>query len=489
MKLSFGVGALVAVWSAACSSAPSSSELTAITAAAIQNGATDPTHSFVVAVLQNSNQVALCSGSLLAPNLVATARHCVTTLTGPPQIDCATSVFGSVLPPSDLVVTNDEQISTKGHFFGVTKIIVPTGAQQDKVCGNDIALLILDRNVVLPQYVTPTISPPMTDPKYSISVTAIGYGIDSPTDMSGTTAGVRRIIQNVSLACVPNDTSFFGCYSGPQAAQVLSPNEFLSGDASTCEGDSGSGAFDQGSFDRGTWVSFGVLSRGAVNADGGSCIQPIYSRFDAWAQLISGAAQTAAAMGGYAVPAWAMLPGTPVVDAAAPSGPPALLQDGMVCGGDNQCRSNACLSTDNVNFFCSSACEAGACSAGFGCVQGYCFPTHSAPALDGGAGATATALAHKSGCSMGGAPSNAPSRLSFLATAGIMTLVFVRRRKSARPWGSSQVPSGVGFQTRSAAVADACLNREGPRKCWDISPADPPKLRAGMCARDLLNLH
>ena len=74
---------------------------------------------------------------------------------------------------------------------------------------------------------------------------------------------------------------------------MLTASEFVSGD-STCEGDSGSGAFEQSNFDAGQVG--GVrrsLARGA-STDGTTCEQPIYTRFDAWGSLIVGAAQQAA---------------------------------------------------------------------------------------------------------------------------------------------------------------------------------------------------
>jgi MYXO-CTERM domain-containing protein len=194
-------------------------------------------------------------------------------------------------------------------FIPVTDVIVPSGADQTAVCGNDIALMILGNNISLPQYAEPVITPPMTDPQFEHVVTAIGYGIDTPTDMTGMTAGTRRIRQNVQLTCIPNDTTFTDCFTDPNARQVLTATEFVSGD-STCEGDSGSGAFEQGSFNQGKWVAFGILSRGGVSSDGTTCEQPIYSRFDAWGSLLIDAAQQAQMQASmkktpYALPAWA----------------------------------------------------------------------------------------------------------------------------------------------------------------------------------------
>jgi hypothetical protein len=434
----------------ACGTSRGLDERTAVTTEAIQDGVADTSdqYPFVVAVFENGQQAGLCSGSLLAPNLVATARHCVTALTGPKEIDCAVSTFGSDLPVGDLLVTNDAKLSSETRFFGVRQIVVPTGAQQAKVCGNDIALLILDQNVALPQYVVPTINPPMSDPRYSISVTAIGYGIDSPLDTTGMTAGTRRVHENVRLACVPNDPSFLGCYDGPVVSEFLAPDEFVSGDASTCDGDSGSGAFDQGSFDRGDWVSFGVLSRGAVDADSGTCVQPIYSRFDAWAQLLVDGVTQAAALGGYALPPWALSaalidaspggstgeqtadaaadgPASPV-DTKGPGDAATFMSDGTSCGADAQCASRNCVSTDDVHFVCASPCASGVCTAGFSCISAFCFPaTNAMPSPP------ATGAAHGTGCSIAAIGSNL-SRDPLQGIIAVPLAVFACLRHRAR---------------------------------------------------------
>jgi hypothetical protein len=315
---SVGVAALAAACVASCSSGPvapgSLVEPVAMSASPIQGGSTDTTHKFAVGVVQlaqaDQNMVAFCSGVLLAPNLVATARHCVAELTST-TIDCATSAFGPLYPASDVFVTTDTTITMASinRAPATSKVIVPSGSNQTSVCGNDIALLILSENISLPEYATPVITPPMTDASYMPVVTAIGYGINTPTDTQGDTAGIRRIKENVELTCVPNDSNYTDCFSDPQAKSVLTAGEFVSGD-STCEGDSGSAAFEQGNFDNGNWVAFGVLSRGGVSTDGLTCDQPIYSRFDAWGSLIIDAAQEAAQMAQaagnpYTLPAWA----------------------------------------------------------------------------------------------------------------------------------------------------------------------------------------
>lgn len=298
-------GALILATAGACSSAAPTSEPTAQSASPIQGGTDDTTHDFAVAVVVNlgENQGELCSGALLAPNLVATARHCVAQLSST-QIDCATSTFGAPFAPSQFVVSNSPVLEPGAATYAVDQVIVPTGSGEDLVCGNDIALLVLSRNVELPSYVDPVISPPMTNHSvWATTVTAIGYGEATPLD--GSSAGTRRIKEDIGLVCIPNDTTFVDCYADPANKSILTTSEFESGDG-TCEGDSGSSAYDQTQFDAGNWVSFGLLSRGNQPAgDESTCIGAIYTRFDAWGPLLISAATQAAQTGGYPLPAWA----------------------------------------------------------------------------------------------------------------------------------------------------------------------------------------
>jgi hypothetical protein len=47
--------------------------------------------------------------------------------------------------------------------------------------------------------------------------------------------------------------------------------------------------------------------------------------------------------------------------------------DGSSCSTNSDCQSDSCVSTDDVNWVCASLCDdAGACEAGFTCVEGYC---------------------------------------------------------------------------------------------------------------------
>jgi hypothetical protein len=465
MRRVTGVGVLLALGVVAgCSSAPPAPEATAAASSAIQGGSTDTAaHDFAVGLLVNvsggaagaclsSNvQCAICSGALLAPNLVATARHCVASL-GSSTVDCATSNFGSLFATNAFFVTNAVTYSgSASSYVGVSQIVVPSGSNQTGVCGNDIALLILSKNINVAEYVTPAINPALTDHSaWATTVTAIGYGIDTPTDSpqaggTGASAGTRRIKENIGLVCIPNDTTFVDCFSDPTVKQYMAASEFQSGDG-TCEGDSGSSAFDQTQFNNGNWVSFGVLSRGGVSTDGQTCTGSVYSRFDSWSQLLIDTANQAAAAGGYSPPAWTTggtssgssgssggsggsSGSTSGGSSGGSGGATTGKSDGSTCGGDTECSSQNCVSLDGKNFVCASVCSAtSTCASGATCTSGYCF-------TDG-----PTSLSQHSGCAVapagdeargGGAP--AGIAVAFAAVgAGL-----ARRRRRASSVRSS----------------------------------------------------
>ena len=202
---------------------------------------------------------------------------------------------------------------------------------------------VLSSNIALPEYVVPVITPMTDHTRWGTSDTAIGYGADT-TGVAG--AGVRRIREDVGMVCIPNDPDFVDCCANTTAAGPMAYAEFASGDG-LCEGDSGSSAFDQKSFDEGTWASFGVLSRGGVSADGMTCTGSIYTRFDAWASLIVETAVQAATEGGYAPPSWTATPlpaGGPSVTAGICGAPSTAGADGTTCDTDGQCASGTCVS-------------------------------------------------------------------------------------------------------------------------------------------------
>jgi V8-like Glu-specific endopeptidase len=448
MKLGFlGFGTLTAVTLLAhltgCSSDPKpSKDAVGSSKSAIQGGSIDTSHPYAVGVCGGGgpgNCQLICSGALIAPNLVVTARHCVDQ--SPQQIDCNSASFGSAIGPASAfnITTNYHLFQSTSGWHQVAQIVTPTPTA---VCGNDIALLILANNVPATEAtpITPAVQYPITDhTRYSTTITAIGYGITAPnTDTSGT----RRIKENINLVCIPGDKQI-DCGSLTNAN--LDAKEFESGDG-TCEGDSGSSAYEQSSFNANNPVSLGVLSRGGVDDPNNPtmCVGAVYTRLDSWKDLIISTVKTAAAKGGYALPTWTQpgdpgppQPGTdsgspqPSTDGGVSTGPaPGAL--GASCTQNSDCDSGTCRGPSADAQICTQACDGQtACPDGFTCNQGFCSPKSSG----GNNAQTTTSTTTTSGCSVassslapGRADPNKPVPWRWIGL-GLVGLAALRRRR------------------------------------------------------------
>jgi hypothetical protein len=302
--------AAVAVLGALAACGSSGGEPAGSATAEIQGGVADPDHPWAVALY---NGRGICSGTLIAPNLVLTARHCIAP--GPDAILCddPDATFGPSFEPSSVVVTTRAKLTLGSHNYRARKIVTPAAAH---FCGNDIALVILERSVPRTEATParPAVLRPIGDPAlYTTRVTAIGFGRTAPTGQSD--SGERRIRQRIPIRCIPGDAAL-PCK--PSVHGRVHPREFVVAPG-TCAGDSGSGAYDQASFDRGDPVALGVLSRGRDTET--TCLDGTYTRSDSFSELIIDAAVEAAALGGYAEPSWATAPPEPpdggLPDAAA----------------------------------------------------------------------------------------------------------------------------------------------------------------------------
>jgi hypothetical protein len=270
--------ALVAL--AACVAPREGEDLRATAQAIVKGTNSDASQDATVLVLHydalSKDGSAGCSGTLLAPRLVMTARHCVATTD--PKAACASD--GT--PLAGGVVQADHDPTKLYVFAGVTRpdflSTVPQGSKGKEIvddgantlCNHDIALIVLD--TPLPNG---KIAPIRLDggPTKGEALTIVGWGITETTN----TPTTRQQRAASVLEVGPNDTLGNG----------LANREFLVSEGG-CAGDSGGPAFAP------SGAVLGALSRGG-NGSGGEgadgCIggTNIYSSAAAFKDLITSA--------------------------------------------------------------------------------------------------------------------------------------------------------------------------------------------------------
>lgn len=214
----------------------------------------------------------VCSGTLIAPNLVLTARHCVNDVNADPGNPCGKIRFST--PRKRYRVTTNTRMHGQATYYEDAEVYRPAG---DKFCGRDIALIRLKKSIPASE-ATPAAPRLKNKVQVGQPYAAIGFGRDGSN--GGT--GVRRRMDNLSIQCL-------GKPCGPSR---ITDEEFM-GDGPACHGDSGSGAIAPDG------TVFGVTSRA-----GKGCAWTMFSSVYAWRSFIQTSAVDAAKYGGYPAPVW-----------------------------------------------------------------------------------------------------------------------------------------------------------------------------------------
>jgi MYXO-CTERM domain-containing protein len=305
-----GVVVLVALASGGCSSTGSSPNSRSEGAGII--GGDPDTTSHAVFAIQNTAG-GLCTGSLIAPNLILTAQHCVAELAEPEApVLCPETEFSRVYPASAFLVTWDADLSNgapDSTIHEVNLVVTPPG---NSLCGNDIALLRLSDNVPAEQAV-PIVPRVDSRPAVDELFDAIGYGIQNPNDNQGSTAGYRMRV----------DDNLVGCVGAQQCNGTGATGTEWAAEAPICSGDSGGPALDS----QGRVI--GVVSRGDPD-----CTVGIYSAVDSWKTLIIDTAVDAADDGDYEPPGWTGMGGG-MMDGGVPTDGGNMMDSGVPSDGGN----------------------------------------------------------------------------------------------------------------------------------------------------------
>ena len=403
-KAARGLVLAAVAWATLACSASTDADVSSRTQT-IAGGTLDLSHQNVFLLVRESEQsVALCTATLIAPNLLLTARHCVSPGTGDDHVLCGDSVLGEPYPGRAFIATNDAQPRRNSEVFHGIDVRIP-GLGED-TCGYDVALIILKENVAA-DVSTPAV--PRIDREVipGESYTAVGYGENE----SGELTHGRMQLGNLSVECQPGS-----CGEGVESTEFL-------GETGICSGDSGGPALDADG------KVVGVVSRG-----GADCSTPVYSTVTAWHDFIIETATEAAMLGGYEAPFWVLsgLSDRPVPEGQGGAGgaggaasEPHAASQGEACDSATACEADlVCFAAGNdAAGKCAPVCHhASDCDDGLACVDAGSVSVCSLPT--GSADETG-------GCAVAVAGSRGARATALLALGAALGLASRRRRRQA----------------------------------------------------------
>ena len=299
-----------------------------------------------------------CTGTVVAQNLILTAKHCVTdvigasyncTETGDRFIDWEAGVvettpdagaFGATRSPDRF------RVGKAGSAAGAPRVARVLVAPGTTLCTSDIAMLLLDRPLD-----DPSIAPLRLDrgPSLGEPITATGWGLTSGKIQPAVLQ--RRATTVLEIGPWAKETRGAGPTAGP-----VPPHFFTIGEG-LCHGDSGSPAL--------AWS--GAVIGVASGLDNPALVLPSGTATDCVGRGLRGLYEATAAERDFILGAFAEAGATPWLE-GQPDPRAQVKEFEASCAHDDECKSNVCVAADRAPGRCSHGCLETVCPAGYQCA-------------------------------------------------------------------------------------------------------------------------